>query len=238
MVRGGQRQGAGRKSTWESKTKFEDTVVIRVPGKIKDKILEIAHKLDSGDVIDLDSNSKIQELESKVASLELENKSLMEQLEKYKYDLETESNKVKELQQKEIVTNSKELSDDLVTKSKNSTELVVNNTVNNDLQTDLEPNHIQPSLFAEFPDNTDLDISPISARKLSQFRFGLSKDAFAKKKMKVTTRELIEWTRQKDPDHIAWKLAPNPRLGYVPAEELSSNLRNKLLTWMRDSGLL
>jgi hypothetical protein len=238
MVRGGQRQGAGRKSTWESKTKFEDTVVIRVPGKIKDKILEIAHKLDSGDVIDLDSNSKIQELESKVASLELENKSLIEQVEKYKYDLETESNKVKELQQKEIVTNSKELSNDLVTKSKNPTGLVVSNTVNNDLKTDLEPNHIQPSLFGEFPDNTDLDILPISARKLSQFRFGLSKDAFAKKKMKVTTRELIEWTRQKDPDHIAWKLAPNPKLGYVPAEELSSNLRNKLLTWMRDSGLL
>ena len=188
MVRGGQRQGAGRKSTWESKTKFEDTVVIRVPGKIKDKILEIAHKLDSGDVIDLDSNSKIQELESKLAFLELENKSLMEQVEKYKYDLETESNKVKELQQKEIVTNSKELSNDLVTKSTNPTGLVVSNTVNNDLKTDLELNHIQPSLFAEFPDNIDLDILPISARKLSQFRFGLSKDAFAKKKMKVTTR--------------------------------------------------
>lgn len=238
MVRGGQRQGAGRKSTWESKTKFEDTVVIRVPGNIKDKVLEIAHKLDSGDTIDLDSNSKIKELESKLSLLELENKSLTEQLEKYKLDLEAQSNKVKELEQKEIVTNSKNLSNNLVTKSENTTQLLASDTVNKDLGTDLEPNHIQPSLFAEFPNNTDLDILPISARKLSQFRFGLSKDAFAKKKMKVTTRELIEWTRQKDPDHIPWKLAPNPKLGYVPAEELSSSLRNKLLTWMRDSGLL
>jgi hypothetical protein len=53
MVRGGQRQGAGRKSTWESKTRFEDTVVVRVPRNIKDKILEIAHKLDSGEIIEI-----------------------------------------------------------------------------------------------------------------------------------------------------------------------------------------
>lgn len=239
MVRGGQRQGAGRKSTWESKTRFEDTVVVRVPGKIKDKILEIAHKLDSGEIIDLDTNSKIEELEGRISSLELENKLLIEQLEKYRCDLETESNKVKELQQREIVTNSKKLLKDLVTESENHTQSAVgDNNLEKDLGSDLEPHHIQPSLFDEFPTNTVLEVLPISARKLSRLRFGLSKDSLAQKKMKLSTVELTEWTRQKDPNDIAWKLAPDPKLGYVPADELSSEQRSELLAWMRDNDLL
>ena len=56
MVRGGQREGAGRKSDWESKAKFEDTTVIRVPKNIKDKVMVVARKLDAGEGIDLDSN--------------------------------------------------------------------------------------------------------------------------------------------------------------------------------------
>jgi hypothetical protein len=239
MVRGGQRQGAGRKSTWESKTRFEDTVVVRVPRNIKDKILEIAHKLDSGEIIDLDTNSRIKELEGRISSLELENEVLMEQLERYRCDLETESNKVKKLQQREIVTNSKKPLNDLVTESENHIQSVVSdNNVDKDPGSDLEPHHIQPSLFDEFPTNTVLEVLPISARKLSRLRFGLSKDALAQKKMKVSTIELTDWTRQKDPDGIAWKLAPDPKLGYVPVDELSSNLQNKLLAWMRDNGLL
>jgi len=61
MVRGGYREKAGRKSTWVSGCKFEETKLIRVPIAISDRVLEIAHKLDNGEVIDLvtDSNNEI-----------------------------------------------------------------------------------------------------------------------------------------------------------------------------------
>jgi hypothetical protein len=57
MTRGGYREKAGRKSTWVSGCKFEQTKLIRVPIAISDRVLEIAHKLDNGEVIDLVSES-------------------------------------------------------------------------------------------------------------------------------------------------------------------------------------
>jgi hypothetical protein len=51
MARGGYREKAGRKSGWVSGCKFEDTKLIRVPVTIADRLLEIAHKLDSGEII-------------------------------------------------------------------------------------------------------------------------------------------------------------------------------------------
>jgi hypothetical protein len=106
MVRGGKRERAGRKTTWESGVKFEETSPIRVPNHIKNKILEIAHRLDAGEEIDFVSNSDkqhLQELELKLELVELENHKLVEQVENYCLDLETESksfqSKVNELEQ-------------------------------------------------------------------------------------------------------------------------------------------
>lgn len=56
--KGGYREGAGRKSSWSSGCKFEDTKLIRVPTTIAEQVLEIAHKLDSEEQIDLVSKSK------------------------------------------------------------------------------------------------------------------------------------------------------------------------------------
>ncbi len=70
MPRGGHRDGAGRKSTWVSGCKFEDTKLIRVPSTIADNLLEIAHKIDSGE--DIDSETK---------SLKEENQRLREEVE-------------------------------------------------------------------------------------------------------------------------------------------------------------
>ena len=44
MPRGGKREGAGRKLGWSR----PDTKVIRVPSALSDRLLEIAHWLDSG----------------------------------------------------------------------------------------------------------------------------------------------------------------------------------------------
>jgi len=61
MTRGGYREKAGRKSTWVSGCKFQETKLIRVPIAISDRVLEISHKLDNGESIDLvtESNDEI-----------------------------------------------------------------------------------------------------------------------------------------------------------------------------------
>jgi hypothetical protein len=51
--RGGSRINAGRKSTWLT----SDTQTIRVPVKLVDQILGIAHRLDSGEYIEYDTKS-------------------------------------------------------------------------------------------------------------------------------------------------------------------------------------
>ena len=60
MARGGYREKAGRKTSWASGCKFEDTKIIRVPISIANKLLDIAHKLDEGGSLDLDTKSKEQ----------------------------------------------------------------------------------------------------------------------------------------------------------------------------------
>lgn len=73
MPRGGRRKGAGRKTQWESGCSFSETVVIRVPKVLKNELLEIAHRLDAGEEIDLVSKSIKQRneyLEGKVLELE------------------------------------------------------------------------------------------------------------------------------------------------------------------------
>lgn len=52
MPRGGHREKAGRKSTWKSGCRYEDTKLIRVPTSISDELLKIAHKLDAGESLD------------------------------------------------------------------------------------------------------------------------------------------------------------------------------------------
>ena len=70
MPRGGARKGAGRRSTWTSGCTREDTIPIRVPKILKDKINDYAHKLDAG-----------EDLECVVKSLKEENEILKQQLE-------------------------------------------------------------------------------------------------------------------------------------------------------------
>lgn len=82
MPRGGRRKGAGRKTQWESGCSFSETVVIRIPKVLKNELLEIAHRLDAGEEIDLVSKS-IRErndyLEGKVIELEKKSQDFEEQ---------------------------------------------------------------------------------------------------------------------------------------------------------------
>jgi len=57
--RGGSRLNAGRKSNWST----SETQTIRVPVNLVNPILEIAHKLDSGENIESDTKSNSLSLE-------------------------------------------------------------------------------------------------------------------------------------------------------------------------------
>ncbi|MGL5079424.1 MAG: hypothetical protein ACRDBG_26800, partial [Waterburya sp.] len=74
-------------------------------------------------------------------------------------------------------------------------------------------------------------IKPIPAQYLSKKRFGLSKDALAAYKRKHTQEELSIWTKEKDPDDITWVLSSDKK-GYVPKDELPSELLDKLKDWI------
>jgi hypothetical protein len=63
MPRGGHRDKAGRRSTWQSNCKFSETKLIRVPIAIASQLLDIAHRLDAGEVLDFVTQSKEADLE-------------------------------------------------------------------------------------------------------------------------------------------------------------------------------
>lgn len=69
--RGGSREGAGRKTTWASGCKQENTKLIRVPKAIATQLLEIAHELDAGEAIDLDTESKEEKVTKSNLDLKL-----------------------------------------------------------------------------------------------------------------------------------------------------------------------
>jgi len=87
--------------------------------------------------------------------------------------------------------------------------------------------------------NSSQEIQPISGKKLSKQRFRLSQDSVSGAKRRYKNPQgFIDWTRQRDPDGIGWKMVETPVPGYLPADELSSSLRSKLLAWMRENDLL
>jgi hypothetical protein len=238
MVRGGQREGAGRKSTWVSGAKFEDTTVIRVPKNIKDKVSVIAYKLDAGEVIDLDSNSKIQELESKLLLLQSDNELLANQLQNKSLDLETQSKRIQELEQennqlrntlnnlnqleKQLVTNSKVEPNDLVTQSESHIQLALSDIV-------VEDNLIVDSNFIN-----DLTANPLQA-KLLALRIGVSGSTLSMKKFKLSSSDFLDWVQSKDPDGIRWvSLGGKYSKGYIPTDDTPVKKLQLLKSWIQD----
>jgi hypothetical protein len=144
--RGGIRQGAGRKTTWVSGCKQEDTKPIRVPKVIANQILEIAHKLDAGEVIDLDTQSKEEKVtKSKLSAVERCLTKWCQHNQLYSSNSNTEIQKLKEmLAELELIVWGKNLSlahevSELVTESsegnkKDTIELVTNSkeSINSD----------------------------------------------------------------------------------------------------------
>lgn len=79
------------------------------------------------------------------------------------------------------------------------------------------------------------EIQPIPGVKLSTLRFGIKNSTFRGSKSSKSNEDFIEWTRKKDPDGIPWKYVEAPLNGYVPAEELPSELLGRLLKWINEN---
>jgi hypothetical protein len=62
--RGGRRENAGRKSIWKNK----DTITIRVPRAILFQVIEVAHRIDSGENIKLNTKSIAEKSEKVIKS--------------------------------------------------------------------------------------------------------------------------------------------------------------------------
>ena len=75
MPRGGRRENAGKKSTWESGRSVTETKLIRVPTEFAEQLLELAHRLDAGESIETVTNSvepakEIEKLTEQIESLQ------------------------------------------------------------------------------------------------------------------------------------------------------------------------
>jgi hypothetical protein len=97
----------------------------------------------------------------------------------------------------------------------------------------IEP--VSSNLLSEPPE----EISLIPGIKLSKLRFGLSESRISAMRQKMLKQEMsleefTQWTKDKDPDGIAWKFIESPK-GYVPSEELSSEQRSSLLKWIKEN---
>lgn len=58
MPRGGARKGSGTKTSWKSGCKVKDTKLIRVPKYLADRLLDIAHRLDADEPVELTNDKK------------------------------------------------------------------------------------------------------------------------------------------------------------------------------------
>jgi hypothetical protein len=125
MSRGGHRDNAGRKSSWDSGAKFEDTIPVRVPKNIKDQILAIAHQIDAGETFDIEtkSNTGVIEQQLKIEQLEQDNQNLHQVIESQRLDFNVQLKLLQDKilileQEKQQITKDLEITKlELVTKS-------------------------------------------------------------------------------------------------------------------------
>jgi hypothetical protein len=70
--------------------------------------------------------------------------------------------------------------------------------------------------------------------KIVAKRLGYHPDSLSKIKTRSTDEEFLALSSDKDPDYIAWKFVKKGR-GYLPANELSSELQRELLGWLKEN---
>lgn len=203
MSRGGKRDNAGRKSGWVNL----ETKLIRIPVVIETDLMVIAKKLDQGETFDLETKSNQIEIETVTESnLDSVTVSIKEVIQKYKQEsskttlkntrwdqarkllaelelilypeVAIESATESILQEKELVTESEVASIELVTESK-SYEIEQFELISSTSQ----QSNLEPLKQSELADRLKVSTRSIRDHK----------------------NDLPEWSKTKDPDHVAWE---------------------------------
>ncbi len=99
--RGGRRENAGRKSNWKNK----DTITIRVPRAIVFQVIEVAHRIDSGEKIELDTKTKTEDSDFVIQSKRQDNESITKSNTR-ENEIITQSNQESQELKYDFITNS------------------------------------------------------------------------------------------------------------------------------------
>lgn len=229
MVRGGQREGAGRKSTWVSGCTFKDTTLIRVPSNLASILLEVAHKIDAGEVIDFATKSDSQESKPVISDSVIENTQSQEK--------------------NDFVTKSENLSDnigkgkenDSVTKSENLSDKGQQPSVIHKAKDLEKPIQLELSVksFELTESNLGFNLESLFSTpipgKLLAHRLGVGVVTLSKKKKDCSTVGFYDWLQKKDPDDIRWRAVGGLKgysKGYLPSENTSPDKLKKLQEWL------
>lgn len=235
MPRGGKRDKAGRKSSWSSGVKFEDTSLVRIPSYLKGEVLKLAHKLDAGDCIDL------SQMQSQISMLEDENARLKQELQENRINsivndfnvfLEPLHSKIKDWRQKahklrpidsasflnEILSElqilvsqeqfKRQINNQVFSDSipqKNTQEQAQNKIVTK------SKDHIQLDLL---PASSGIKFAPLNNSDLAK-RLKVDCSNLSKKRRKSTDNNFFDYTKSKDPDGIGWIYSEGDKL-YFP----------------------
>jgi hypothetical protein len=220
MVRGGSRQGAGRKSTWASGCTFKDTTLIRVPSRLALILLELAHKLDAGEVIDFATKSENQESVDIDCNLSSVEDTQIQQ----EYDLAVKP-------EDSLSNTDNEKQSDFVTKSEKPSDMGKEPSIGHEAEKLETP--IQLELFTRLTEpsfNLESVLSNPVPEKLLARRLRMGVPALTKKK-KLSPAIFYAWLQKKDPNNIQWKAAEESKC-YLPDENTPPEALKKLQSWL------
>jgi hypothetical protein len=238
MARGGRRENAGRKSTWASEYKFSETKLIRVPEKFASQLLEMAHKLDNGESLEIQTEAPVDlETESNGANEKLE--TILSQVKDIVVDWRQKLVKaspkssqwvkarslVRELETLIFPENS-----EIVTKSES---LSVSDLKNIEAKTDIdivtksENFELSSSLQLSIPFSSDIasiesrdiqsqyqhQLKPLNRNDLAQ-RLKITISTINVRTRKINLSNFSAWSGKKDPLGIKWRYNKKDGLFY------------------------
>ena len=186
MVRGGRRDGAGRKSGWL----HPETTVIRVPKVFAGQLIEIAQKLDNGEYLDSVSESE-KVLDDLVA------KSLLQLVSDWKEKASSTSPKSSRwIKARQMLAEMQLIIDG---------GKAISETVSKSMEVSAQLNIPVNESVTESIDNMESSLPPLSGKDLSR-RLGLGRTAAwdARKRCGGDTKEFFEWSKERDPNGVGW----------------------------------
>lgn len=248
MPRGGTRKGAGRKSEWPSGCSFENTTVIRIPKNLKEKVVEVAKKLDAGEALDLDTKSESEKV--------TKSKDLTDRFFDVLNRWVTDANSIKNRNEKwaKAVELLAELADiaevdfqawnidskatiESVTESEKieahpKNELVTNSFEHQQLE--LLPFSSEQNELVTNSKNIHKTFEPLS-NKLLALRLNVTQHFLSKKKGELSSTAFYKLLKDRDPAHIAWKAVGSLKgysRGYLPSEDTPAEKLTNLREWL------